>query len=285
MPMPESGFKIAAGLTKKYAGIFYFASRFLTKEKRNAAYAVYAICRLTDEAVDKIPVTHSAQNLTELQKNIEAVYKGDVLNEPLLIAFRETVNKYRIAQEYFSELISGMYMDLEKNRYADFNELYDYCYKAAGVVGLIMLQILGYTNSAAKNYAVELGIAMQLTNILRDIKEDYARGRVYLPLDEMGRFGVSESDIAQARLSHNFKELLKFQIARARRTYQNSRAGIKLLCEPNCRFIISIMADAYAGILDVIENNSYDVFSKRAQINNFKKVAIVLKASLESRQR
>lgn len=282
--MQESGFKAAAGITRKYAGTFYFASRFLTKGKRNAAYALYAICRLTDETVDKIPLTRSAQNLTQLQKNIEAVYDGGILHEPLLIAFRETVNKYRIAQEYFSELISGMYMDLEKKRYADFKELYDYCYKAGGVVGLIMLQILGYTNAAAKNYAVELGVAMQLTNILRDIKEDYTRGRIYLPLDEMERFGVSESDIAQARLSHNFKELLKFQIARARNSYQNSKPGIKLLCEPNSRLIVSIMADAYAGILDVIKNSSYDVFSKRAQVNNFKKVAIALKASLESRQ-
>ncbi|MDD5155519.1 MAG: phytoene/squalene synthase family protein [Candidatus Omnitrophica bacterium] len=280
--MEKSGFRLAEAITKKYAKTFYFASRFLKKEKRNAAYAIYAICRLSDEAVDGAKNTSFAHRLAEIQKNIDAAYGSAELNSPLLAAFRQTVAEYQIPREYFTELISGMHMDLEKNRYADFNQLYDYCYKVAGVVGLIMLQVFGCSCPAAKEYAVKLGIAMQLTNILRDIKEDFGRGRIYLPLDETERFGVTESDLSAHNVSDNFKALLKFQIQRAQDYYQGSKAGIKLLAGADSRFVASIMANIYSGILTEIEKNDYDVFSRRAQLNNARKCVIALKTLLQA---
>jgi phytoene synthase len=168
-------------------------------------------------------------------------------------------------------------MDLNKNSYKNFTELYDYCYKVAGVVGLVMLSIFGYNNQEAQKYAVDLGIAMQLTNILRDIKEDYRRGRIYLPLDEMRKFGVSESQIAKGRIDENLASLLKFQTKRARGFYDNSTKGIKMIVDLKSRLVVQMMKDMYAGILQSIEKNNFDVFSKRAHLNHLGKMALALK--------
>ncbi len=276
---------MARAITKKHAKTFYFASRFLKKDKRNAAYAVYAICRLSDEAVDAGKNTQHEQSLEKLEKNITAAYNQTVLDNAILSAFRQTAEKHKIPQEYFRDLIAGMYLDLRKNRYKNFAELYDYCYKVAGVVGLTMLQIFGYKNPKAKDYAVDLGIAMQLTNILRDIKEDFERGRIYIPEDEMARFAVTETDICEGRLSDNFKALLKFQIARAREYYANSKWGIKMIGDANSRFVVSAMADIYSGILNSIEKHNYNVFSRRAHVSILGKITAALKIILKGEYR
>jgi len=274
-------FLLARAITKQHAKTFYFASRFLKKDKRNAAYAVYAICRLSDEAVDAGKNTQPEQSLAKLEKNITAVYNQAVLDNAILSAFRQTVEKYKIPQEYFRDLIAGMYLDLRKNRYKNFAELSDYCYKVAGVVGLTTLQIFGYKDQKAKDYAVELGIAMQLTNILRDLKEDFDRGRIYIPEDEMARFAVTETDICEGRLSDNFKALLKFQIARAREYYANSKCGIKMIGDANSRFVVCAMTDIYSGILNSIEKSNYDIFSRRAHVSILGKITTVLKIILK----
>jgi len=275
------GFLLARAITKQHAKTFYFASRFLKTDKRNAAYAVYAICRLSDETVDNAASGSSEQSLEKLEKNIAAVYNQAVLDNAILSAFRQTVEKYKIPIEYFLELIAGMYLDLRKNRYKNFAELRDYCYKVAGVVGLTMLQIFGYKDQKTKDCAVGLGIAMQLTNILRDIEEDFGRGRIYLPEDEMARFGVTETDICEGRVNNNFKALLKFQIARAREYYANSKLGIKMIGDANSRFVVCAMADIYSGILNSIEKNNYDIFSRRAHVNILGKITAVIKIILK----
>lgn len=271
------GLLLAEAITKLHAKTFYFASRFLKKEKRSAAYAVYAICRISDEAVDGKQGPLALGSLDILQQKINSVYKNAPPADSLLLAFQQSINKYHIPKKYFDALIEGMHMDLYKNRYKNFEELYDYCYKAAGVVGLIMLEIFGYTDPKAADYAINLGVAMQLTNILRDIKEDFDRNRIYLPEDEMRRFQVSENDIFGSQINENFKALMKFQIARSREYYEKAEQGIKMLGDLNSRFVACAMAGIYSGILNSIEKNDFDVFSRRACVSTPGKIIAVLK--------
>ena len=262
----RAGFLAARNITKKYAKTFYLASLFLPREKRNASYVLYSICRLSDESVDASGDAQKLQRLEALRHDIKSAYEGRASLHPLFMTFQRTIIKYALPQQYFDELLAGMSMDLVKNRYATFDELYEYCYKVAGVIGLIMIQVFGYTDEQAKARAIQLGIAMQLTNILRDIQEDYARGRVYLPADEMEAFGINETHLAQKAVNENVKRFLQFQIARARTYYASALQGVGFINNRNSRMVILAMADMYSGILDKIEENNYDVFSWRAHL-------------------
>lgn len=270
----KSGYLKAAKVTKRYASTFFYSSLFLSPQARNAAYSIYCICRLSDEATDK---DASLIELSTAKRNIELVYNGKDTNMAVLMAFKETVEKYSIPRYYFDELIEGMYMDFRKNRYNDFAELKEYCYRVAGVVGLMMLKVFGCNDYEAQKYAVNLGIAMQLTNILRDIKEDYRRGRIYLPQEEMLSCGVSEDDIKNCLVTPGFKLLLKSQIKRARQFYLDSEPGLKMIADKRSRFVAAIMKEVYSGILDEIEKNNYDVFSKRAFVGFGSKLIRTLK--------
>jgi phytoene synthase len=272
----ETGFAQAEKITKKYAKTFYFASPFLSKEGRCAAYAVYAVCRITDDYVDGKHPDAASQKLVQIEADIDKAYADGELKDPLLLAFRNSIKTYAIPRQYFHDIMAGMRMDLDKQRYADFSQLHDYCYKVAGVVGLIMLQIFDAQAQEARPYAIDLGVALQLTNIIRDIKEDFARGRIYLPQEDLQRFGISQEDFAQEKLSQNFKALLGFQIQRARQYYSRSLTGLNFIKDRNNRFLILAIKQMYAAILEVIEKSDYDIFSKRAQVGNFKKIAIML---------
>jgi len=273
----KEGYAKVRAVTREHAKTFYFASRFLPKDKRNAAYAIYAICRITDDTVDNDAIPSRSVNLRSIEEKIESVYRDTQLSDSSLLAFKETVNKYNIPRRYFDELIQGMYMDLNKSRYENFDELYTYCYRVAGVVGSIMLKIFGSHHQEAERYAIDLGIAMQLTNILRDIKEDFKRGRIYLPKDEMERFNMSENHISEEKVDESFIALLKCQIGRARDYYNSSAKGIKMINSMMSRFVVCIMKDIYAGILTSIENNGYDIFSHRAHVDTGKKLCGALK--------
>jgi phytoene synthase len=269
------GFSLAKAITKQYARTFYLASHFLDKDRRLAAYSLYAVCRFSDEAVDSLTSATSLENLNDLKAKIDASYLSSGIQEPLLLAFRYTVNKYAIPQACFDELISGMRMDLEKKRYKNFSELYEYSYKAAGVVGLMMVKVFGLKSNEAENFAIDLGVAFQLTNILRDIKEDFSRGRVYLPQDELHEFKVKEQDIAEESVTDNFKKLLTFQTQRVRSYYKRAEEGIPLISDRRSRFVTCAMKEMYEAILDEIENNDFDVYSSRAQVNAWKKFFIL----------
>lgn len=271
----QQGYLKSRLMTRQYAKTFYFSSCFLPREKQNAAYSVYAICRISDESVDGKEQNSPVDTLNSVREKIETAYTGRTLEDEILMSFRETVNRYEIPENYFRELLKGMFMDLHKTRYENFEELYKYCYRAAGVVGLIMLKIFGYKNSQTEKHAVSLGIAMQLTNILRDIKEDFHRGRIYLPLDEMKKFGITENDIAAEIVNESFVNLLKFQIQRVRNYYQLSAPGIKSIKNLQSRFVVCTMKEIYAGILESIEKNGYDVFSRRACVTAAGKIARV----------
>ncbi len=280
--LTKDGYRQAQAITKKYATTFYFASHFLSKEKRLAAYAIYAICRLTDESVDS-PSPLTANELQNTAKRISDAYSQSNSADPICLAFRETIHKYKIPKEYFDELIAGMYMDLDKNRYSNFNELYQYCYRVAGVVGLIMLHIFGFKDQRAKNYAINLGIAMQLTNILRDIKEDLLRGRIYLPHDEMLAYGISEMQFSEGTIDDTWKAFMQFQIGRAKKYYAQSSEGINLITDRKSRFVTRAMKEIYAGILDKIIKNHYDCLNKRAYVSILGKVIIILKIILKNK--
>jgi phytoene synthase len=275
----KKGFNQARMITKHFAKTFYLAAFFLPKEKRLASYAVYSICRISDETVDSNRGNNLKNDLDKIRADIESAYSQNTTdNPPLLASFQQTVVKYKIPKTLFLELIDGMQMDLTKKRYENFDELYKYCYKAAGVVGLIMLQIFGSNDPETRDYAIKLGIAMQLTNILRDIKEDSARNRIYLPLDEIYSCGLSMEDIIHGRISLKFVDLMKKQINRAREFYQASQPGIDKITDKKAAFVITLMKDMYSGILNEIEINNYDVFSKRAHLNILKKILVILKA-------
>jgi phytoene synthase len=275
------GFKEAKKITRDFAKTFYFASLFLPKDKRLASYAIYAICRLSDEAADDNGLSQKEKRIEEIKNKIDLSYSGLPIKENLLIAFRDTVNKYNIPKEHFYELLEGMRMDLRKKRYSDIYELKLYSYRVAGVVGLIMLKIFGYSDKNAETYALKLGEAMQLTNILRDIKEDLQKGRLYLPLNELKEFNLTEKEIEEMRVNENFKSLMKFQIKRARESYKESRKGVSFIKCLRSRLAIRSMQEIYSGILKEIENNNYDVFSRRAAVNTPKKIWMVIKILLK----
>jgi len=194
----------------------------------------------------------------------------------VLLAFQDTIHRYAIPRRCFDELIEGMYMDLSINSYETFDELYQYCYRVAGVVGLIMLKIFGAASPAAEDRAVELGVAMQLTNILRDIREDYERGRVYLPREDLRRFGVSDDGLRDGIVDDKFKALMAFQISRARDYYQQSSAGISMIADRRSRLVVCAMKDIYGAILQAIEKNKCDVFSVRAHVTTREKLMLLL---------
>lgn len=273
----REGFREAQKITKNFAKSFYLASLFLPKEKKYASYAVYAICRLSDETVDDPTKADPQQELAKLEQKIADAYTKNVIDTPLLAAFRHTVETYRIPKEYFDILIQGMRMDLELKRYTNFPLLYEYCYRVAGIVGLIMLRIFGCRDKTAEGYAVKLGAAMQLTNILRDISEDLARDRIYLPQEELASFGVSERQLSLEQNNAAFKNLLRFQIKRCEEFYRDSLAGVKLIDNYRTRFVVLLMQGIYAGILQAIQKNNFDVFSKRARVSRINKILIVSK--------
>jgi len=275
----KDGLREAQHITRIYAKTFYFASFFLKKRKKDAAYILYAVCRLSDEAIDA--ADGNTLRLQAISEKIESAYKGSGLYEPLTAALHSVVHAYKIPKIYFDQLLDGIRLDLINKEYEDFDDLRGYCYKVAGVVGLIMLQILGFNDPRAKIYAVDLGIAMQLTNILRDIGEDYRRGRIYLPQKELTRFKVTRENIADRAVDRNFIELMKFQIERARGFYREAERGVSYLTDRDSRLVVTVMQAMYAGILARIEEKGYDVFSERMGTTMLKKICIAARSSIK----
>lgn len=266
--MIQQGFAEAQRITKQNARTFYLASFFLPAKTRRAAYSIYAVCRLSDESVDdlRLSLDKRKQALAHVQEKIDLAFSAHPVDDPLLKAFRATLEEFRIPQKYFHELLDGMAMDLTKKRYKDFHDLHVYCYRVAGVIGLIMLRIFDCHNLDAEKYAIDLGVALQLTNILRDIKEDLVRERIYLPEDEMKRFGITEDHIRGQIVDQNFQNFIAFQIKRARDHFLRASQGLELIKNKRCRFVAFLIAELYAQILNEIEKNRYDVYTKRAFI-------------------
>ena len=215
-------------LTRREAKNFYYAFVTLPPEKRRAIYAAYAFCRHCDDSVDEAASPEAKLSaLAALQSGLAQAYRGRPAT-PVFAALADAADRYAIPQEYFGEIIRGVESDLLKTRYRDFAELREYCYRVASVVGLVCLQIFQYapqSGAAARERAVDLGLAMQLTNIMRDVREDWELGRVYLPQDEMARFGYTEEHLAGGVRNDAFVALLQFQGQRARGYF---RSGFRL---------------------------------------------------------
>jgi phytoene synthase len=271
----KKGFALSKDITKQYATTYYFASLFLPRQIRPPVYALYTVCRISDECVDNNSPEAMQEALTKIKDSIASAYTQQECANEILCAFKDVVERYQIPKAYFDELLRGITMDLTRRRYESFNELYRYCYRVAGVVGLLMLKIFGCQDLRAQEYAVKLGVAMQLTNIVRDVKEDYAKGRIYLPQDELMQYRVSEADIAHATLTQELKALLQFQIKRARQFYEDSLNGITMIKGMRIRLVIILMAALYARILNVIERARYNVFARRARVGLTEKLLLV----------
>ncbi|MGH9941479.1 MAG: phytoene/squalene synthase family protein [Pyrinomonadaceae bacterium] len=255
--------------TRRHAKSFYFSARFLPREKRPAIYAVYALCRHVDDEVDEAGVLDEAGARAAVEKwrvELQAAYRGESVSSPVLIAWRDMLTRYRIAPELPLELMRGVLMDTYQKRYETWEELRVYCYRVASVVGLMTSEIFGYERPETLRYAEALGLAMQLTNILRDVGEDLRMGRVYLPRDEMRRFGVTEEDLIRGIVVEPFRALMRFQINRARALYAEAEQGISLL-ERDARFTVLLAARLYARILGEIERLDFDVFHRRAHLS------------------
>ena len=268
------GARVCRRITRHYARTFYFASACLPRATRGHAYAVYGFCRWADNGVDDArDRAEAAARLDEARAALDQAYGSCRHIAPGLLAFRRTVRLRGIPRWLFDDLLDGMAMDLDIIRYPDFAALERYLYHVAGVVGLMMTHVLGFTSDRCIPNALALGTAMQLTNILRDVAEDHGLGRVYLPQDELARFGVTEADLAAGRLTANFRALIRFQIDRARGYYTVAEGGIPLLDGDAARLTVRVMGRAYAGILGAIERQNLDVFRARAHVSTPRKLA------------
>ncbi len=258
---------------------FYFASHFMNRELRNSFYAVYAFCRYTDDLIDDNEGNPKLQRtlISEWKKKFLAAYEGGHSSDHLLNAFVFTMKRYKIPLRYPLELIRGVRMDIYKKEYNTFSELRRYCYRVASVVGIMLTYVVGVGNiRKAKKYATKLGIAMQLTNILRDVGEDARMGRVYFPKDELARFGLTIRDITSLQKKGQFIEFIKFQVKRARRYYAEAVNGLATM-RREVRTTICLALTLYREIVKVIEENGYEVFQKRAYVNMLRKVLIYIR--------
>eukprot|EP00746_Dinoflagellata_sp_MGD_P166497 gnl/MRDRNA2_/MRDRNA2_96416_c0_seq1.p1 gnl/MRDRNA2_/MRDRNA2_96416_c0~~gnl/MRDRNA2_/MRDRNA2_96416_c0_seq1.p1 ORF type:complete len:629 (+),score=94.68 gnl/MRDRNA2_/MRDRNA2_96416_c0_seq1:150-2036(+) len=284
-------YKQCEDVTQEFSKTFYIGTALLRPGARKHGWAIYAWCRRVDDIVDSpqamLNPTQLDRDLVDWNRRLNGIWEGQP-TDMFDLAMADTVRAYpTLSIDPFKEMIEGMVMDVPghakgKTRYQTFDELYLYCYRVAGTVGLMMLPILGtadgVTQEEAKVPAVALGIALQLTNILRDVGEDLKRGRIYLPQDELKKFGITEEDLFESqrtgKVTENYEKFMKFQIARAREYYAEASNGIPMLA-PDARFAVQASQDLYGRILDKIEENGYDNFNKRAYTTGFEKLNIL----------
>jgi 15-cis-phytoene synthase len=268
--------ELVATLTRRSGSNFYYSFLFLPRRKREAMYALYAFCRTVDDAVDGDGGTPSEQRrvLAEWRTELKRVYEGRA-SHPIAVRLAEVVRTYPIAREHLEAILDGVEMDVDKRRYASFEELHEYCYRVAAAVGLCCIEIFGYTDPRARDYAVNLGVALQLTNILRDLRADGERGRIYLPLDELRRFGCAEEDFLRGRYSQAYFELMRFQADRTHAYYRAARAALPRV-DRRRLVAAEIMGVIYLALLRTIEARRFRVFERRIRLSALRKLALAL---------
>ncbi len=260
---------------------FYNSFRFLPQDKRRAITALYAFCREVDDVVDECSDINVARTtLNWWRAQVANIYGGKPLH-PVAQALVPLVKQFNLAQEHLLEIIDGMEMDLDQPRYADFKSLQLYCYRVASVVGLLSVEIFGYTDRQTLKYAHDLGIAFQLTNIIRDVGEDARRNRIYLPMDEMQQFGVTAADILNSRETENFQKLMAFQVERARRFYRQAFEHLPAVDRKSQRTGI-IMAVIYQATLDEVVASGCHVLKERVSLTPTYKLWLAFKAWLKN---
>jgi len=279
-------------IAQKSSSNFYHAFRLLPAERYDALCALYAFCRFMDDIadqVDQMPAEEQRKNRTERITLLLNTWRQELRNcyagspcHPISLALADAVRKFPIAQEHLAGIISGVEMDLHKSRYENFGELYDYCYHVASLVGLVCIEIFGYRNPSAKDYAVNLGIAFQLTNILRDVGEDAQRGRIYVPLEDLSDFGYSEQDLLSSVYNRAFLQLMTFESARARGFYE--RACAHLAAEDRGSLMAAeAMRLIYSRLLYKLETKRFRVFGSRVSLTTPGKIGLALLAWVQGK--
>jgi 15-cis-phytoene synthase len=286
IPITEA-YEYCRMITAEYAKTFYLGTLLMPKEKRKAIWAIYAWCRNTDELVDGAKAEYTTEEtLIQWEQQLESTFAGIPL-EDADVALADTVKRYPMDIQPFRDMIAGQQMDLYRNRYETFDELKLYCYRVAGTVGLMSNAVLGINQNNngvpweknknpynPEQEAIALGIAMQLTNILRDVGEDAKRGRIYLPLEDLAAFDYTEKDLLSGVNDDRWKAVMCFQIKRARSYYKQAEKGIRYLIRDS-RLPVWASLMSYQGILDAIEDNDYDVFNQRAFVRKPIKIASI----------
>jgi len=257
---------------------FYYSFLFLPPERRRALVALYAFCREVDDVVDEVHDPDVARaKLAWWRQEIRATFDGTP-QHPVARALQGVVAPYGIEASQLAAVVDGMAMDLDHARYVDFAELTRYCHHVAGVVGVMSAQIMGYTDPATRDYAHDLGIAFQLTNVIRDVGEDAARGRIYLPQDELARFGVAPSAVLKREGGPQFRELMAFQVERARQWYDRALAKLPAADRRTQRAGLA-MAAIYRRLLAEIERDGYRVLDRRIALTPLTKLWVAWRAA------
>ncbi|NES97327.1 MAG: phytoene synthase [Desertifilum sp. SIO1I2] len=290
----EDSYELCRQITAQYAKTFYLGTLLMPEEKRRAIWAIYAWCRRTDELVDgKEAAGTTPETLDRWEQQLESVFRGDPVDDTD-VALVDTLSSFPLDIQPFRDMVAGQRMDLYRSRYETFEELYLYCYRVAGTVGLMSTAVMGVDcsrntapwNKACEPYlpieeAIALGIANQLTNILRDVGEDARRGRIYLPQAELALFNYTEQDLMNGVVDERWREFMSFQIQRARKFFTQAEKGVRWLI-PDARWPVWSALMLYAQILDAIERNQYDVFTKRAYVSTSRKLVSLPVAYLRS---
>ena len=264
-------YKQAEIITAEHSKSFYFASGLLPEEKRSAVRALYAFCRTVDDIVDEVGARKDCGFELDYWRDI--VQTASPADDNLVAAaWADTLNRYHIPRHYALQLIDGVARDMSQTRYQTFEELTTYCYSVASTVGLMSMYIIGFKGHEAVPYAIKLGVALQMTNILRDVGEDFHNGRLYLPREELVFYGIRDSDIAEGKITKRWRQFMRFQLERTRQLYEESWEGVKML-EREGQLAIGAASTFYSGILEEIEKNDYDVFTKRASLSTMRKVS------------
>ncbi|MBD2103858.1 phytoene synthase [Leptolyngbya sp. FACHB-261] len=265
-------YELCRRITQKYGKTFYLATLLMPKPKRLAIWALYAWCRMTDELVDGIRVeTATLETLDDWEKRLESCFDLKPTNN-FEVALVDVIRRYPLAIEPFRDMVAGQRMDLQLNRYATFEELHLYCYRVAGTVGLMSSSVMGFEGRDSTQEAVALGIAKQLTNILRDVGEDARRGRIYIPLEDLQRFDYTERELLSYVVDDRWMALMSFQIERARGFYARAESGVSALSR-DARWPVWAALMNYRAILDAIERNQYEVFRQRAYVSTVRKLS------------
>jgi phytoene synthase len=271
----EQSYAHCIRVARSRARNFYYSFVLLSRQQRKAMCAIYAFMRRCDDLSDEPGATRAA--LDRWRRELDDALEGRFGEDPLWPAFHHTVRRFGIPPKYFHEMVEGVVSDLQPRRFQTFPELYGYCYQVASVVGLTVIHIFGFDTPSALPLAEKCGVAFQLTNILRDIREDAERGRIYLPAEDLVRFGVTAEDLSSGTCDARFVRLMQFEAARARSYYDDSQPLLDLI-HPRSRPSLWALIRIYSSLLDRIEASNYDVFSRRVRVSALAKSRIILQA-------
>ncbi len=281
----DAAYELCRRVNAHHGKTYYFSTLFFPPALRRSVHALYGFVRYPDEMVDNPPPgADPAQMLADYREATQHALKSGESDVPVLHAFADMARRHRMPAEYAISFLDAMAMDLTRARYGTFEELTTYTYGSASVVGLMMCCLLGVRDERGLRPAHDLGLAMQLTNFWRDIGEDWGRGRVYVPQEDLERFGYTEAMLARGEVNDRFVALMRFEIARAREFYASADRGISYIT-PECRLPVVLSRVLYAKILDKIEANGYDVFRRRARTSGLEKAAEVVRQRLRPAHR